>query len=477
MPVKRSAWASVAIGPLSRAANQVVALGLTLVAVRFLSPEQFGVFALASIAITVIRTLLYSGPFEHLLKASSAAEQSSEALVSNLVIVALLSAVAAGLAMLLSLWGIGGDIALLLLILVPSNFVAAFSAWQEALILRTGRLTAYYILTFLAELLSTLVAVLLFLAQWGLYALVAQVYLRSILIALFYRLLQRPVLSDRFSAVMMRRMLLWSLPRYGSISLNLTSTYAVDLLLGAFLSPAATGIYRAGNRLVTAVSDIFSQPTRMFTLSLISKRVASNQPSTTPWTLIFTLAASVALAALAGLACVADSFVPMLMGEEWRLAAPVVSVLCIARAFQLLDAAMTPALVAHNQQRKLFLVHLVTTSLLVSLVLIFAPKGVVAVAWAVAAAAAVNTLLGLLLAGRYLEGATVSLARHLVVALTPASAVVAAVAAGSAALATSGLPELAMLAATIAIGALAWSVAMLLLLSRIRRVIGKLKNS
>lgn len=466
---------NVGIGPASRGANQLVALGLTLVAIRFLDPTQFGVFALASIAITIIRTLLYSGTFEHLLKAESATGESTEALVSNLALVAVLSAFAAGLALSLRAFGQGQEIALLLLVLIPSNFVAAFGAWQEALLLRSGRLTAYYLLTFVAELLSTLAAVAMFVTGYGLMALVAQIYLRNGLICLFYLLLQRPVLSDRFSAKVLRQVLGWSVPRYGSVMLNMSSTFSVDLLLGAFLSPAATGVYRASNRIVTAVADVFNQPTRMISLSMVSKRVSAGRSASALWTLIFALAASVGLAALAGLASVAGLLVPALMGDEWALAAPIVAILCIARAFTLLDAAMTPALVAHDRQHALFRVHLVTATSLVALVLLIVPYGVVAVAWTVAGVAAVNSLLGLMLAHRHLPGAGASLAKVLAVALLPAVAVAVGAGSASSVLNSAGGAPILSLVLAIAVGIGAWMLSFALLIPKVRGIVKQLR--
>src|SRR6185369_6432289 len=110
-----------------------------------LTPREFGVFALASIAVTLIRVMLHTGAFEFLLKAPSASDCSTECLVNNV-------ALAVSLSLLLWLGGEGArlvsgpsEVIDVLVALAPSNLIAAFGAWRESLFLRTGRLKLYYV--------------------------------------------------------------------------------------------------------------------------------------------------------------------------------------------------------------------------------------------------------------------------------------------------------------------------------------------
>lgn len=475
MALRRSL--SVAVGPLARGSNQLVTLALTLVAMRYLDPTQFGTFSIAAIATTVIRTLLYTGAFEYLLKAKSAREGASEALVANLSIVTVLSAVVAAVALIARSFDANAAIVSLLLILIPSNFIAAIGAWQESLLLRNTRLALYYAMTFTAELVSMLVAIALFADGFGLLALVGQVYTRNGLLILLYALVERPILSMRFSGAKLGEVLRWSVPRYGSTVLVMTSTYAVDLLLGIFLSPAATGIYRASSRLVTAVADIFNQPTRIMGMTMISKRVAMNQPAAILWTLIFALAAVFGWSALAGLGGVASFLVPALMGADWVAAVPIVAILCATRAFSLFDAAMTPALVAHNHQKSMFYVQIGSALVLLSLVVLASPYGVVAATVASVGAAAVNSALVYNLARRRLPGSGASLRQHAIVAVLPALATLSGTMVVTIGFADLGLDPIVLIAAAVAAGLSAWAICLLILQRRIRAIVFALRDS
>src|SRR5690242_8245612 len=141
--------AVTAIG--SRASSQVFLLGLTLVATRCLSPADFGLYALASIFVTLARSLLYSGPFEYLMKAPdleappprARAATALVALGSSLVRMAMARPGA-------RLFG-SPEIAPLMVALAPSTLIASLASWQESLVLRSGKVNGYYAATMAVE--------------------------------------------------------------------------------------------------------------------------------------------------------------------------------------------------------------------------------------------------------------------------------------------------------------------------------------
>ena len=81
----------------ARGGTQLFALTVTLVATRYLSPGDFGVFALATVFITVVRNLLYAGPAEFLLKTRDADRDAADCLAAMMVTTLLASAAVAGL--------------------------------------------------------------------------------------------------------------------------------------------------------------------------------------------------------------------------------------------------------------------------------------------------------------------------------------------------------------------------------------------
>ncbi len=448
---------TVVTGMMGRAANQIVVLLVTLLAARWLNPTTFGVYAIAAALITFTRSLLYAGAFEYLLKAKPGEEAATECLVIKLILAALMF----GLLMTLSLFTTAlfhsPEVSGLLVAMAPSNFLSAGSAWQEAQLLRANRVRTYYGVTTFAEILAALVTVVMILLHFGLLALVVQLYVRAFVLLVSYRALQKPIWSNGFSMRLAWRVGRWSFTRYGTTLINFVSNYSADVLLGAYLSPAATGLYRAGNRIVTGVSDLISNPTRTMAMTVFSNRAANGLDSRDIWPRIAGASALVGWTALVGMAAVSDRIVPIVLGAKWTAAAPVITVLCLRRAFALMDGVSNPLLVAYGRVRSLFTVQLAMAIAGVLLLTLFARFGVVAAAWTTVVVAAVSMAICAFLALRMTPVPPSGLLRVAPVAFGPPAA------AGLAAIAVNAvigreLTPIGGLALEIAAGGAAWAL-------------------
>lgn len=466
-----SGAATAGLGVMSRASNQLSTLLLMLVAARFLTPSEFGVFSLAVLSITLIRTLLYCGAFEFLLKSEIAEDCASEALLVNIIVAIGLTAPAATLAVVAWIVFDVSDVPWIMLLLLPSNFISAGASWQESLCLKSGKTRSYYAITTASEIISAGTAVVMFLYGFGLYSLVAKVYIASIMVSVLYWSTGTAVWSKKFDKTKFVEILTWSFERYGAVLLTFGSTYAADLMLGAFLSPAATGIYRGSSRLVTSVADLFTQPTRLLGMTFYSKQAASGSQSGEFVARVFSVAAVVGWSALAGLAISSQTLVPLLLGPSWSGAAPVVSILCLARAFSLIDASIAPALVAHNKQRSVLVNQTLVVPVLVASLLILSPYGVLPATYAVVLAAGFNSICMLVSLHKHLRPTLSGLKTAGPIAIVPAvSVVVGGWIAGQISMRFS-VGDQIHLAAVIVFGALFWCFAVLSLRRSIRSVV------
>jgi O-antigen/teichoic acid export membrane protein len=463
-------------GFLARASTQLVTVVITLVATRFLDPTEFGVFALASIAITLIRTMLYTGAFEYILKAKSTATCATECLLVNLLL-------SIGLSLLLcsvvlgarAIWG-ASAVTGVILALAPSNLISALGAWKEALLIRSGKLKRYYALNAIVELLAMGVAIALLFAGFKVYALVGQIYARNTMLLLCYLVAVPAEWSERTSLGALREVLAWTSSRYASVLLNFGANYGADVFLGVFLSPAATGLYRASSRLVTAASDLFSQPARLIAMAVFSARAAASRPSNVIWPHMFAVIVAVGWSALAGLATISHPLVPLALGEQWRAAASLVPILCLARAFAFLDSVTGTLLVAYDHQRVVFYQQAISSILLLVVIAVAAPFGVDAAAIAVAAGACISSLILAALAFQRTPGSW----NGFVEILPMVGATVTATGAG-AWLAQSWAvhadrPRGWIVAAGVSGGIIAWLIALALFRRRARMIVAELQG-
>ncbi len=371
---------SVLSGMLARGSNQLFLIGVTLVATRMLTPADFGVFAIAATFVTLSRTLLYTGPFEYMMKAVDLKAVASACLAVTVLMV-LFSAAAMGLiALAAPLIFKSQTVAILMLALIPSNAIAAVASWEEAQLLRSGRVQVYYIVTAGVEVISAGVAVALLLSGRGLFSLVAQIYTRLFLLAVIYRMMIAPPpwRWPAFSEI--ATVGRWSLARYSSTTVGFLSHYSGDLILGAVLSPAATGLYRASNRIVTAASDVFAQPAGLLAGTQLARRFARGAAPDDTFIRLFCGIAIFAWPALALMASLADRLTPLVLGKQWLAAAPVVTIICLARMVELVGTPSSAQLVSYDRQGVVLKNQLIASVSLAVLSLGAARFGVVAVA-------------------------------------------------------------------------------------------------
>jgi O-antigen/teichoic acid export membrane protein len=376
----RAGGGTAVIAMAARVSGQFAMVAVTLVATRHLAPADFGTFAIAGALVMLARTMLYTGPFEYLLKLPHDATQPQGAGAC----LAATAAVAAGWTALLVALGLaapfvfkGGGVAPVILALAPSVMLGALAAFAESLMLRSGAVRRYYAITVLAEVGAGLAAIALLAAGWGLWALVLQIYVRTLLMALALGALGPPIALAVPPRALVAEVLRWSASRFGSVLVGFLANYSGDLVLGMAFSPAASGLYRAANRMVTALADMFVQPAGMLALTTLAAERANGEGAGRPgaWPRIAALFAMLGWPALALLALFAHRVVPLALGPAWAAAAPVVAVFCIARMAALVTAVATAELIVTDRQGRVLGVQTLAATATAGLTILAAPYG------------------------------------------------------------------------------------------------------
>jgi O-antigen/teichoic acid export membrane protein len=383
MTNKTSGIVRGSVGFVSRGAIQILLFLVTIVATRFLTISEFGGYALATSFIFLSRALFYVGPYEYLLKSKEAGGLKRSCFHANMTL-----AVCATIGLLVFAW-VGPilfkttDVGTIIIWLIPSIYLAASTAWYEALLLRTMMVQRYYAYTVAGECVGSVLAIVLLATGHGVMSLVIQVYARLATLLLLYVVAtgERPPL--RINWVETKEVIRWSWSRYAAVFLNFVSSYGADFILGVFLSPAATGIYRASNRIVSALTDLFAQPLQKIAQTNLSARVARGDDVGDSWLGMLAGVGAIGWATITGLAFVARDVIPVVLGEKWAAAAPVVTVFCVVKAFTLVDAVTTSLLICHDRQRTMLWVQISVACLVVALSWLVSGYGPVAVAAAV----------------------------------------------------------------------------------------------
>lgn len=350
---------SGSIGMLSRMMAQLCLLAVTLTATRVLAVGQFGIYSIAASLMVLSRNLFYVGPYEYLLKTPETPGLRGACLRANLCI-AVLSMCALMVFSLAARYAFHTtELPYLLVRLAPSLLISAVTAWYEAILLRALAIRRYYVFTVIGEALATIASIGCLIAGFGILSLIVQVYSRLGALMVLYLLVVSREGWRGGSMDEVKTVLRWSWSRFGAVFLNFSANYGADFVLGIVLSPVATGIYRASNRIVSAISDLFAQPLQKIVQTNISARSARGLAPDQGWITMLLSVAAIGWAALIGMAVAAETVVPVVLGPAWTGAVPVVMVFCYARALSLIDVTTTSLLVCCDRQRFMLVVQVI----------------------------------------------------------------------------------------------------------------------
>lgn len=161
--------------------------------------------------------------------------------------------------------------------------------------------------------------------------------------------------------------------------------YAATLLIGGFLGAAEAGFFRAGQRLVSALSEILGEPTRALAWSLFrSSRSAQSGGVDFRDTAngLYPAVIVCAIPAFAVVAVLADDIVRVFLGDGWEPAAAVVRILALAYALFATGYATEAVLSLAGQVRLMPWLTAIYAAIGIGFTLLAAPHGMVATAWA-----------------------------------------------------------------------------------------------
>jgi len=132
-------------------------------------------------------------------------------------------------------------------------------------------------------------------------------------------------------------------------SVTLVIAQTPTVALGFFAEPRAAGLFAFAWRLVEIVRSLIAKPMQGVAQSVIAA-MRRQHAATDEFLLdLSNLAAWATFPAFVGLALISDPLIELLLGRDWRAAAPTLSILCIAGAVSALTAVQEAYLLARDR--------------------------------------------------------------------------------------------------------------------------------
>lgn len=211
-----------------------------------------------------------------------------------------------------------------------------------------------------ANLIAGLVAIVLALQGWGIWALVVQRLASSLLTTLFTLVAARWVPRGRVMFVDVVPTLGHAVGLVGAGMMKLLSDRLPDLLFAMFLGPIGVGIFKVGARGYEALVQSTIIPMRSVSLAGYS---ASSHVGSMEKSLLRSLAsASLVLCPMFfGAAAISSEFVQIAFGPKWSQSSAIMAILCLAGPSMLLSSLLQAALSAKNNTLTVFTLNAANT--------------------------------------------------------------------------------------------------------------------
>jgi O-antigen/teichoic acid export membrane protein len=322
---KATTWAL-----LDRGATRTLTTVVFIILARLLTPNEFGIVALALVIRNFLGVFIDQGFSEAIVQMPD--------LRSRYINTAFWTAIATGLvlALLIVLAGpfiardiLGNEsVAPYLRVLAISLVLTSLSSTQSALLKRDLAFRELAIRRVIAQVVAGVFAVVAALLGAGAWSIVLQTILQGgIGAAILWRFSKwRP--SLRFHTASFRSLSVFGVTMVGIDILNVIQQQGDNFLVGRSLGTAALGVYALAFRFYFVVVDIAMSSMMGVALSTFA-RVQHDLPAVRRAFLSGTrLTALIALPTFAGIGVLAPEMIFVIVGDKWAGAVPVLRALC-----------------------------------------------------------------------------------------------------------------------------------------------------
>lgn len=331
----------------SQIGTQIVSWASTLIVIRLLAPEDYGLFAMASVMLVLLNTMNGWGLASALIREEHVSEERLRQTLGMLVLLngglALIQFMAAPL---VAMWFEQPMVAQLLRVQSLLYLAVPFCALPHAILSRRMDFRRPAQVRLAAALAGAGTALTGALSGWGVWTLVAaplaMILTEAVGMTWAARAPIRP--SFRFAGaghiagfggVMTATQLFWFVQSQADV-----------MIAGRVLDPHSLGVYTTGLFLAQLLAAKFVPPINEVAYAAYARQHADGSAADEgAGALLATirLVMLIALPAYAGLAVVAPALVPVLLGEKWRGIVPLLPILSTAMAMMTLQILFAPA--------------------------------------------------------------------------------------------------------------------------------------
>jgi O-antigen/teichoic acid export membrane protein len=375
---------------VSQVAGQVSRTAVGIILAHLLTPEQFGLAAMALVftGLTTIFTDLSLGA-ALVQRPRITEEDRSTVFWTSLSAGLVVTVIWVGISPLVAQFFSDPAVEPLFAATAVSALLYGFAGTQIALLTRELNFRSLELREIGATVIGGVGAVTLALAGAGAWAIVGQnIFVAAASAILVWRLSTwRPRFT--YSRESLRTLGSFGIKTLGARLLSYANLNADNLLVGRFLGSISLGVYSIAYNVMFLPATRIADPIQQVLFPAFARLQHDYVALRRSWIRGMQLVAAVNAPAFLGMIVVAPDFVPVVLGQQWVAAVPVLQLLCLAGVFQSVQTLNWSVLQAVGDSGRLLRFMGLSTLLTVGAFVIGLRWGVVGVAGLYAAARAI----------------------------------------------------------------------------------------
>ena len=320
-------WSAV-----ERVSIQVVQFALGVVLARLLTPEEYGVFAILMIFLVISQVFVDSGFSKALIQKKNRTEDDiSTVFLFNIVISLLAYFILWVSAPLISDFYNLPELVLLLRILALSLITNAIFTITATLLTIELDFKSLTKINLAATVISGAVAIYLAYDGYGVWALVVQTLIRSVITGVFMWLITRWKPNWVFSKKSFKQLFAYGSRLLISSLLGTTFSQINSILIGKYIGARDLGYYSRGIQFSDVVFGIFNASITNILLPGLSP-IQNQHERLKKHVRTFVKASSLITAPIfLGIAVMAEPIILVLLTDKWAMAIPIMQIFCVSR--------------------------------------------------------------------------------------------------------------------------------------------------
>lgn len=384
--------------------SMVVQMAVSIIVARKLAPADFGVMAILTFFTSVALTIVDSGFSQTLIRKESPTDGEYRSVLGfNVAMSAILYVVLVALSYPLARFyeqPVISDIAPVLFLVLPINSLCVV---QTVMFTREFRFALLSKIVFASSLISGIVAVVMALAGCGIWSLVAQRLLMMGIKAAAFWSIRRWRSSERFSLSLLRSMAPFSLRLLATDLISAVYNNVAQLFIGKLYSAHALGFYSQAQKLKDLPVTSTVQAVQGVTYPALAKIADTDEKFSAGYLRIINLLSFAVFPVMLGMVAIAPEMFMLLLGEKWMPTVPYFEILALSGLFYPLAIVAYNIIKVRSDGRVILRLEVVKRVLMTIFLAVTIPLGIEAVAWGMTAMAAVDFIINLAAAMRYVN--------------------------------------------------------------------------